>query len=432
MYRLSVSFFALLALGLPLTAKADSLDMLLRQLAESHPQIIAAQHDLNAAEASKEEARSGYLPSVGVNASVGYEDIDRTDLQPAGSQTDEDTKSYSAAITQNVFNGFATRSAVDSADLNTRIATHTLVNTRQQIIYEGVSAYAEVLRFMELSQLALDNQNTLRDQLDLEDERVKRGSGIAVDALQAKSRLQISAERHIAFMGALDDASSRYTQVFGKMPDLETIVPLMVPMRDVPDTLEEAISIAKAGNPQLAGSKDNAVLASITREGAKSGYYPTVDLVAGTSHDENVSGIIGTEERQSIRVQTSWQLFSGFADRSRVRQAAFAYQSAQETAQFTERKVEEEVRLAWSSMQTNKRRSELLENAVNIAGEVYDARTRLRDAGSETALNVLDAENELYRARIDAASAKYDYYLSVYRLLLAMGKLTVESATPRT
>jgi adhesin transport system outer membrane protein len=140
-----------------------------------------------------------------------------------------------------------------------------------------------------------------------------------------------------------------------------------------------------------------------------------------------VSGIIGTEERQSIRLQTSWQLFSGFADRSRVRQATYSYHSAQETAQYAERKVVEEVKFAWSSMTTSKQRMELLDNAVNIAGEVYDARKRLRDAGSETALNVLDAENEVYRARIDAASARYDYYLSVYRLLLAMGKLSAGS-----
>lgn len=430
MHRFTASLLALTALSLPVPAHADSLDAMLRKLVETHPQIAAAKHDLRAADASKEEARSGYLPTLGVSASLGYEDIDRTDLQPAGSQTEEDTKSYSAALTQNVFNGFATKTAIQSADLNTSIATYALSATQQQLIFEGVSAYSEVLRFIELSKLALDNQDNLRTQLNLEDERVKRGSGIAVDALQAKSRLQISAERYTAFMGALDDAASRYAQVFDQAPDTENMVPLAVPMRDVPKTLEEAIQIAVEGNPQLAGTKDNVSLASVTRESAKSGYYPSVDLVASTSHDENVSGIIGTEERQSIRMQTSWQLFSGFADRSRVRQASYAYQSAMETAQYTERKIVEEVKLAWSSMETNKRRTELLDNAVNIAGEVYDARTRLRDAGSETALNVLDAENELYRARIDAASARYDYYLSVYRLLLSMGKLTVESATP--
>lgn len=420
--------FSLISTAIP--AQAEPLDTLLHDLVNSHPQIAAAKQTLNAAGASKEEAFSGYLPSVDVNASAGVENIDRTDLIPAGSKTDEDVRSYSAAVTQNLFKGFGTKAAMEAADLNTRIAQYGLAGTEQQVVFEGISAYIEVLRFVELTQLAKDNQSNLRQQLNLEDERVKRGSGIAVDALQAKSRMQISAERHTAFSGALKDAISRYTQVFNRAPELERLSLPPMPQNLLPDTLEQAAQIAVSNNPQLGSSRDNVELADNARATAKTGYYPTIDLVAATSYDENVSGIIGTEERQSIRLRTSWQLFSGFADRSRVRQATYSYHAAQETAQYAERKIVEEVKLAWSSMTTNRERTDLLENAVNIAGEVYDARKRLRDAGSETALNVLDAENELYRARIDAASARYDYYLSVYRLLLAMGLLSVDAAKP--
>jgi len=81
------------------------------------------------------------------------------------------------------------------------------------------------------------------------------------------------------------------------------------------------------------------------------------------------------------------------------------------------------VKLAWTNYNISKERSDLLENAVNIAGEVYDARTRLRDVGKDTAINVLDAENELFRAQIDAAAAKYDYHTAAYRLLRAIGTL---------
>ncbi|MCH2547986.1 MAG: TolC family outer membrane protein [Alphaproteobacteria bacterium] len=432
MHRITVSLLALTALSLPFTAQAESLDTMLRTVVNQHPRIAAAKHDVQAANASKEEAFSGYLPTVDVNGSIGYEDIDRRELIPAGSQTEEDTTTYSAAITQNVFRGFSTQTAVETADINTAIAQYELANTHQQIVLEGINAYIEVLRFVELSNLALENQSNLRSQLNLEDERVKRGSGIAVDALQAKSRLQISAERHTAFMGGLQDAISRYAQIFNRAPDLSNMARPPLPLEHVPDSLKQAVQIAIANNPQLASSKKNVLRAEKNQISAKSGYYPSVDIVAATSHDENVSGIVGEEERQSVRLQTSWQIFSGFADRSRVKQATYGYHSAKETAQYAQRKVVEEVKFAWSSMTTNQRRMQLLDNAVNIAGEVYDARTRLRDAGSETALNVLDAENELYRARIDAASARYDYYLSVYRLLMAMGQLSVDTATPRS
>lgn len=73
---------------------------------------------------------------------------------------------------------------------------------------------------------------------------------------------------------------------------------------------------------------------------------------------------------------------------------------------------------------TARRRIELLENAVNIASEIFSSRRRLREAGKETVLNVLDAENELSNAQINFTSASHDEHLAVYQLLLAMGRLS--------
>jgi adhesin transport system outer membrane protein len=54
---------------------------------------------------------------------------------------------------------------------------------------------------------------------------------------------------------------------------------------------------------------------------------------------------------------------------------------------------------------------------------VFEARDRLRRAGRETAVNVLDAENEVYSARINYVQAAYDGRRAIYRLLAAMGQL---------
>lgn len=415
--------------AIPSASFAADLASLLPQLVEAHPRIRAAKEDMQSAVAAREEAFSGYLPTVDLNASSGLETVDRTNLSPAGSKTDETATSYSASLTQNLFEGFRTQASVRSASLGIEAAKFTLATTEQQTLFEGISAYLEVLRFIELTQLAQDNQDTLREQLHLEDERVRRGSGIAVDALQAKSRLQVSKERYTAFMGALKDAISRYTQVYNVTPEIDTMQLPSMPVHLLPATLEEAVAVALDANPQLHTVKHNLERASVQRKTAQSGFFPSVDLVGSTSYDENVSGILGEEVNHSVKLESTWQIFSGFSDRAKVKQAEHGYQSAMENSEHIQRKIVEEVKLAWSTLTTNKERAELLENAVNIAGEVYDARKRLRDAGSETALNVLDAENELYRARIDAASARYDYFVAIYRLMLATGKLNLETAT---
>jgi len=85
--------------------------------------------------------------------------------------------------------------------------------------------------------------------------------------------------------------------------------------------------------------------------------------------------------------------------------------------------VIEQSKLAWQSLLTARERLELLENAVNIASEVFVSRKKLREAGKETVINVLDAENEVNNAQINYTSAFYDERLAVYQLLLAMGRL---------
>ncbi|MBY0508876.1 MAG: TolC family protein, partial [Rhodospirillaceae bacterium] len=87
------------------------------------------------------------------------------------------------------------------------------------------------------------------------------------------------------------------------------------------------------------------------------------------------------------------------------------------------RKAEEQTRLAWQALQTANERVSLLENAVNIASEVFESRKKLRESGKETVINVLDAENEVYSARINYTSALYDARIAAYAVLQAIGRL---------
>ena len=80
--------------------------------------------------------------------------------------------------------------------------------------------------------------------------------------------------------------------------------------------------------------------------------------------------------------------------------------------------------LAWQALLTARDRLDLLDNAVNIATAVHDSRKKLREAGKETVINVLDAENEIFNAEINYTAAAYDERSAVYQLLLSMGRLT--------
>lgn len=251
--------------------------------------------------------------------------------------------------------------------------------------------------------MAAENQATIQRQLNLEDERVQRGSGVAVDVLQAKSRLQIAKERRVNFEGALEDAASRYIQVFGHPPNIDAMMDPIPPIEMLPSTLDRAVEIAETENPAVFTATTNIEVARERRQTVKAEFAPTLDLEGQFNFEQHSNTTLGVRRDYSLMLTANWDLFSGFSTRESLSQANYQYRASQDDRDNTARQVIEQTRLAWQALLT--------------------ARKRLREAGKETVINVLDTENEVSNAQINYTSAAYDERLAVYQLLLAMGRL---------
>lgn len=406
-------------------ARAVTLEEALASLLADHPQIRAATKAVATARANIDKAGVGFYPRVNVLGTTGPEQIDSPSTRETGKDFSRQKQTGTLTVTQNLFNGFSTSSATKQAVWAKLANQSKLEDTMQQTLMEGVKAYIDVLRQLQLVELATQNEETIQIQLNLEDERVQKGSGIAVDVLQAKSRLQLSKERRVRFEGALEDAFTKYTQVFNVAPEIDKLIEPMPPADLIPDSLEAAINIALSENPQLQQSDRQVALAREKKASSAFDLYPTVDLVGKMNYENDNAGVIGTRRDMSVLLQANWDLFTGFSTRSNVAQASFDYAASRDTYDFTIRKTVEAVRIAWQKLKTSRERLALLENAVNIASEVFESRKKLRTAGKETVINVLDAETEISNARINFASASFDERESVYNLLLAMGRLTL-------
>ena len=208
------------ALAAPVPASAVTLEEALSSLLANHPNIRAASKNVASARAGIDKAEAGFLPKVNVLSATGPELVDSPATRADGKESNLRKTTASVTVTQNLYNGGATTSATKQARLSKAAQEAKADDTTQQILMEGVKAYIDVLRQLQLVELAAQNEETIQIQLNLEDERVQKGSGIAVDVLQAKSRLQLSKERRVRFEGALEDAFTRYTQAFNVAPPL--------------------------------------------------------------------------------------------------------------------------------------------------------------------------------------------------------------------
>ena len=406
------------------SARADTLEQALSGLLSSSDRVAAAQHNLQANTAGIDEALSAYYPKAAVTGDVGYEYTNSPSLRDDGDAPFEtDREGVALTVTQNIWDGWRREAAVDVARLNEQVASYGLGATMQDVLFEAVTAYHEVLRQTRLIEIAKSDEANLQEQLQLEDERVQRGSGITVDVLQAKSRLQLAKERRVAFEGRLQQAAARYQQVYSIAPDIASLVDPLPPMALMPPDIDSAIALAQEDNPALNASERGIDIASQERVAARSDFFPRFDVVGSAGYDNDVDGVEGYRENYSVVLRVTWEFFSGFQTKSRVKRAAAVYNQRMSEFSDTGRRVDEEVRLAWENLETSKERVELLQNAVNIAEEVYAGRQKLREAGQETSVNVLDSLSELKTAQINFVDASYNARLSVYRVLRAVGHL---------
>ena len=411
------------------TAWAATLAEEVALLMESHPRLKSARNTVSAAEEGVNQAFGEYLPRLDVLSDYGFEHTSSPGLRSTrnGRALNTPRESFSVTLTENVFNGFLRESNNATARLNKAVADIALESVRQEVLFEAVAAYLNVLRHAKLIEFAVLNEHTIQRQLNLEDERVQRGAGIAVDVLQAKSRLQIAKERRVAFEGNLRNAMARYIQVFNSQPEVGAMSLPGPPLDLVPATLEDAERAALGENPLLASSGRVVDLAGELKRAAKSPYYPEIDVIAEYNYEQDVQGVIGARRDYAITIEARWELFNGFQTRADAAGRAYQHLAALDNHSFVNRKVIEDVRLSWDQLDTARQRVSLLENAINIAVEVHESRIKRREAGQETLLDVLDAENEVFNAQIGAADAAFDARIALYRLLFAMGRMSPES-----
>ncbi|MBC7950265.1 MAG: TolC family outer membrane protein [Rhodospirillaceae bacterium] len=416
-----------LAAALPQPLAAQTLVEELHGLVESHPQIQAKQKGVRSAEEGIRVARSGYLPTVRVNGDTGPEYVDSPSRRlTEGHRYYKGRETSGLVVTQRLYDGNLTDSAVDAAKVSRELSSSDLRATRQNAIQEGVLAYVDVLRQIKLIQLARDNERKIQEQLSLEDERVQKGSGIASDVLAAKQRLQVAKERRVNFEGAFQAAVAKYTQVFGNAPDAARLSDPPVPAALIPPELDDAIHSAEKDNPTILTANKTIELTSERRRTAEAGYYPNLDLIGRANYENDKNGTVGVRRDWSLLLTASWELFSGFKTDAQVAQASYEHAASKDNSLYANRKVSETVKIAWHKLKTARERIGLLENAAILAEEVWEAQKKRREAGKATVQDVLDEETRINDARINYTGAYYDMIQHSYELLGAMGRLEVE------
>jgi len=177
---------------------------------------------------------------------------------------------------------------------------------------------------------------------------------------------------------------------------------------------------------QIALFQQGLDLAAREVQRASAGHRPTLDAVGSLTQnyaDSSPQGIGSDQQALVVGVQLNIPLYQGGAISSRTRQAVAEQERARQDLENARRTAALQTRQAYLGVTSGLGQVKALEQAV-ASTELQLESTKLgQEVGVRTAVDVLNAEQQLSIARRDLAQALYNTILSQLQLMAAVGKL---------
>jgi adhesin transport system outer membrane protein len=244
-----VSTIVVASIGLfPLNGDALTLKESVSEVLKTNPTIqerlknfYETQQDLNI-------ATSEYLPSIDLRSSYGKNDAGniKDDVNDIGYKH----YSNSLKITQNLFNGFSTTNKVEYQKARILAAAHHYIENANDIAFQMVGAYIDVIRSYKLLQNAKDsvsiNEKIYQDVQEL------YNSGLTTKSEMTKifAALSLAKSNLIVQQNNTKDKEFRFKRLLGR--DVE-VSKLELPSLNLamPESLQRATMYAIEHNPSI-------------------------------------------------------------------------------------------------------------------------------------------------------------------------------------
>ena len=438
------------ALGVADAAGAADLVEVYQRALQNDPQLREAEATRLATLEAKPQALSALLPQLSVNGSYTHERDSGIQEQtqliagqtiPLVFSNDGITTTrghrYSVDLRQSVFS-WTNWVALKRADAQVAQAEADYQSARQELVSRVAQRYFDVLAAQDDLDAQAAAANAIRHQLDQSEQRFNVGLIAITDVQEARAAHDSAVAAVIASKRQLASAQEALREITGDSFDtLARPVEVMELATPNPASEEQWVQKALEQNLSLISSRLATDIARENISSARGGYGPSLDLVGSagkTVSDGDINytdGGSGTstldQNYRSIGLQLTVPLYSGGATTSRVREAVYRHRAAKEHLERIARQTERETRDAYLGVLSEISRVKALKQALESNLTALKASEAGYEAGTRTAVDVLQSRRLLILAQTNYARSRYDYILNVLKLQSEAGTLTRQS-----
>ncbi|MDD9993239.1 MAG: TolC family outer membrane protein [Rhodospirillales bacterium] len=404
-------------------AGAQTLEEALVQAYQNNPTLQAERARLRAVDEEVPAALAGWQPTVEIAGDLGASYSKTEGTVPNAGSHSVVPHGVGLTATAPLYQGGRVSAQIDSAESRVNAGRAQLQAVEQSILLSTVNAYMDVLRYDAEIELSRSSERVVGRQLQAARDRLEVGEVTRTDVAQAEARLAQAGAERVAAEGGMMSARAMYQQVTGRPPGTLSWPP--VPM-GLPETEEDALSSANDANPSIRAASFIAQAAQADIETAAAALRPQVSIVGDVRQRFDTSDLIEQTTDASIRASVRVPLYQGGAASARIRQSKqIAAQRLLELDQ-SRRTVQEQVAQAWRALTSARAQIAAFESQVAAAAVALDGVEQETQVGLRTTLDVLDAEQEHFRAQINLIRTKREEIVAAYQVKASIGALTAQ------
>jgi outer membrane protein len=442
----------LLALGMALVAfagiaRGETLQDALTDAYDTNPQILSERAHLRAVDEGVPQALSNWRPTIQFTGAAGAERMTNSPYQPnityllaapgcptpcsVGIPTTIPSifpgvvnltpNTIDVNITQPLYRGGRTIAQTAAAEKTIESERARLQVTEEAVFFSVAQAYLDVVRDQATLDLAINNEQVLRKQLESTQEQFRVGTVTRTDVAQAQSQYASAIASRNQAEGNLQVSRANYQRAVGHLPP-KLVATKLRPV--LPATREEALSLAAVKNPN--------VVAALLAEDAqrdqvkviRGQLLPTLSVVGDYQRLNDTEFQHFDSTIASVEARMTMPLYEGGSVYSQTRQAIQTVGQLQGQTDDARRAAVQGATQAWETIASERAQYKSLVEAVRAATIAFEGIQAEQRVGTRTILDVLITEQQLFSAQVQLVTTEHDLAVAEFNLAQQIGRLT--------
>jgi len=407
-------------------ANAEDLLSVYNQAKASDPTVLKSRALFNASREGIEQARAVLMPSLSGSASYNRSKNYRESVLTSESGT----TSYGIDFGIQLYN-HTSWLRLDNAKKSAHRSDIAYQAVKQDLIVRVTKSYFDVLSAKDDLDFAIAEKTAIERQLEQTKQRYSVGLTAVTDVHEAQAQYDNALTSEIRAENSVFTAEEALRVITNVYPrDLNTLnTERFSTSRPVPDSASEWQQTAEAKNLDIISQKISVDIAKENINIATAGHYPTLKLggsIGGTTSDDLFESPTTTSksDSKSIGITLNVPIYSGGATSSGVREAQSNYVAASQDLQQTHRDVVRKTRNAYNTVIAAVSAIKALGQSVVSAESALKATEAGFEVGTRTIVDVLDSTRNLYNAKRNLSSTRYNYIQNILTLRRAAGTIT--------